>query len=84
MKVTITENLSKRYGMDEYSLQRYGIRAVRGEESKNFSLGEGEPEDMIFGRNLQGPGAIKKMIKMAHEAGANGEELEIETKEEKW
>jgi len=84
MKVTIEEQLSKNYGMDEWGLQRFSVRAEKGDEIKRFSLGEGEPEDMIFGRNIHGPGSIDKMLEMAHAAGTNGEELKIEHKEEKW
>ena len=83
MKVTITETLHQQYGMQEWGLRGFSVYAETVEESKNYSLSEGEPEDMIFGRNLQGPGAIKKMIKMAHKAGLEGEELQIETEQEK-
>ena len=41
-----------------------------------FYLSEGEPEDMIFGRNLNGACFITKMLRVAYEAGKNGESLE--------
>lgn len=48
-----------------------------------FRLSEGEPEDMIFGRNLNDALFITKMLKSAYEAGKNGESLEYIFEEEK-
>ena len=49
-----------------------------------FRLSEGDPEDMIFGRNLNDALFITKMLKSAYEAGKNGESLEYVFEEEKY
>lgn len=41
-----------------------------------FYLSEGEPEDMIFGRNLNDTYSIAKMLKAAYDAGKRDEKLE--------
>ena len=41
-----------------------------------FYLSEGEPEDMIFGRNLNDAYSIAKMLKAAYDAGKRDEKLE--------
>lgn len=48
-----------------------------------FYLSEGEPEDMIFGRNLNDAYSIVKMLKFAYEAGKRDEKLEYVLEEEK-
>ena len=47
----------------------------KGDKLK-FYLSEGEPEDMIFGRNLNSVCFITKILRTAYEAGKNGESLE--------
>ena len=42
----------------------------------SFYLSEGEPEDMIFGRNLNDTYSIAKMLKAAYDAGKRDEKLE--------
>jgi len=43
-----------------------------------YSLYQDEPEDMIFGRQLEWPSSIIDMIMHAHSAGKCGEDLDIE------
>lgn len=43
----------------------------------NYSVSDGEPEDMMFGRELQYCDSIVDMIKLAYECGKQGIELEI-------
>lgn len=45
---------------------------------KVFSVGDGEPEDNNLSRNFNDCYFIDSIIKQAHEAGKNGEALEIE------
>lgn len=49
----------------------------------SFYLSEGEPEDMIFGRNLNDSLFITKMLKFAYEAGKRDEKLEYIFEKEK-
>ena len=42
----------------------------------SFYLSEGEPEDMIFERNLNDTHSIAKMLKAAYDAGKRDEKLE--------
>lgn len=42
----------------------------------SFYLSEGEPEDMIFERNLNDTYSIAKMLKAAYDAGKRDEKLE--------
>lgn len=49
----------------------------------SFYLSEGEPEDMIFGRNLNDTYSIAKMLKFAYEAGKRDEKLEYIFEKEK-
>lgn len=51
-------------------------------EKREFRLHEGEPEDMIFGRNLEGPKSLQDMIKLAYDAGKKGEKLIFKEEEE--
>jgi hypothetical protein len=44
-------------------------------KSTSYNVGEGESEDMIFGRNLEDTSSIFTMIKMAYEAGKIGAEM---------
>ena len=56
------------------------IKNVDGDKIK-FYLSEGEPEDMTFGRNLNDVFSIIKMLRLAYEAGKNGESLEYNFEE---
>ena len=55
------------------------ITIVSEREDKKISLrfGAGEPEDMNLARDLSDALSIPDVIKMAYEAGKNGEEFEI-------
>jgi len=57
--------------------QGFEMSAEREDDKAEYELFTGEPEDMIFGRRLYGPKAIKEMIEMAHAAGKAGEPLII-------
>lgn len=50
----------------------------------SFYMGQGEPEDMTFGRDLSEVFEIAKMLKFAYEAGKRDEKLEyiLEEKDE--
>jgi hypothetical protein len=50
-------------------------------EGKKLSFLDGEPEDNSLGRNFNGVYSILDLVKLAYEAGKNGEELEIESVE---
>lgn len=77
MKVVTTERIGE-YGLDGFTLS-----AESQDQQRSFKLHQGEPEDMIFGRNLEGPKSLQDMIKLAYDAGKRGERLEfIEEKEE--
>ena len=43
----------------------------------SYTVREGEPEDMIFGRNLEDVSSIEIMIGMAHKAGLEGRSIEF-------
>ena len=49
-------------------------------ESK-FSVHDGEPEDNSLGRNFNDCWKIADLLKMAFEAGKNGEEFHAESKQ---
>ena len=49
--------------------------------TKKLSFWEGEPEDNNLGRNFNDCYSIVSFMKMAYEAGKNGETLEISKKE---
>ena len=53
------------------------------DDSFKYSVEEGEPEDMRFGRNLQDTYSILKMIRLAHELGKRGVEIEYIDEEER-
>lgn len=84
MKVTVTEEY---YGEDWGDGRQLSGEAItfKGEDGKSigFSVREGEPEDMIFGRNLEGVHSIMQLMELAHQAGVNGERLVFKTIEER-
>jgi hypothetical protein len=47
-----------------------------------FNLGEGEPEDMSFNRDLNDCFGIPSMLRAAYEAGKNGEEFNLDERDE--
>lgn len=52
-------------------------------EKESLSFGEGEPEDMYLFRDLSDAYSIVNFAKMCFQAGKDGEELTIESIEEK-
>ena len=46
-------------------------------ESRRFRIGRGEPEDMHLFRDLADALDVPELMKMAYEAGKNGEDFEI-------
>ena len=47
-------------------------------EVKRFSIGSGEPEDMYLFRDLSDALTVPELMRMAYEAGKNGEAFVIE------
>lgn len=47
------------------------------QESRRFSVGAGEPEDMFIFRDLNDVLDVPELMKMAYEAGKAGEKFEI-------
>jgi hypothetical protein len=69
-------------GFDPEDYRSYlGIK-VDGKIETSFC--DGEHEDNNLSRNFSGCKGIVRLMKMAHEAGKRGEELEIEQIEKKW
>tara|TARA_R110000772_G_scaffold169466_1_gene281350 strand:- start:2139 stop:2396 length:258 start_codon:yes stop_codon:yes gene_type:complete len=82
-KVTITESFYGEDWGDGSQLSGETI-TLQGEGYKmSYNIKEGDSEDMIFGRNLEGVGNIEQMIIKAHELGKQGVELEFAYVEEK-
>jgi hypothetical protein len=68
-----------------YSIGEYGNVAgvsISIDDKREFSVYEGEPEDMSFGRNLSDIQSITGLLQMAFEAGKRGEELTLEEEDE--
>lgn len=51
------------------------------DQSRSFSIGSGEPEDMYLFRDLSDALDVPELMKMAYEAGKAGEDFEIEAVE---
>ena len=79
MKITETHCLGE---WDNTTCIEILVENEDGDELR-FYLSEGEPEDMIFGRNLNDAYSIAKMLKFAYEAGKRDEKLEYVLEEEK-
>jgi len=80
MKVTVTTLSDKGLETRDYC-QRLHIKIVnKAGEEKEFSVAEGEPEDMSLGRDLNDCYSIPELLKFAFEAGvtagkhSNGQE----------
>lgn len=58
-----------------------GIVVETKQGSNSFYIGAGEPEDMIFDRDLSDVFNIPKLIELAYQAGKNGEDFEKVTEE---
>ena len=76
MKVKTTTSL------DEYGDDRWLKIEVNGK--RMFSMGNGEPEDMTLGRNLNDAYEVVRMMEQAYEAGKAGETFETEEEQEKY
>lgn len=78
MKITETHDIGT--GWDEYSGK--GSLSVTVEladgRSESVEIFAGEPEDATFNRDLNGAYSIVDIVKLAYEAGKNGEEYAYE------
>ena len=61
------------YERDHFTL----IATNDNEQSRTFSIGSGEPEDMYLFRNLSDALDVPDLMQMAYEAGKNGEDFEV-------
>lgn len=68
---------------DHEDVSRVVIELETKEKTINIQLGEGESEDMYLFRDLSDIYNITVAIKLAYNAGKNGEELEYIFEEEK-
>lgn len=67
----------------DYEYDRFTLVVTNDNgESKRFSIGRGEPEDMYLFRDLNDALDVPDLMKMAYEAGKNGEELILQESEE--
>lgn len=67
--------------LKEDELRRaFKITVKTEKDKKQLSFMEGEPEDANLGRNFADIVDIDNLVKMAYEAGKNGESLEIDHK----
>ena len=74
MKVTILNR-------DDYYKPALSIIAISKTEEAHLRFEDGEPEDNNMSRNFSDIFLIKDLIKIAYNAGKNGEELKIIEKE---
>ena len=74
MKVTILKT-------EEFDNNALSIVALSETAEAHLRFEDGEPEDNNMSRNFSDIFAIKDLIKIAYNAGKNGEELEIIEKE---
>lgn len=58
-------------------MERVDIEIITDKGNKTCSIGGGEPEDMSIARDLSDIWSVPTMLKLAYEAGKNGEELEF-------
>lgn len=69
-------------GAPHYESDSFWLHATNDDgTSMRFSIGSGEPEDMYLFRELSDALLVPSLMKMAYEAGKNGEEWEHEEKE---
>lgn len=76
MKITNVNSLDK----EDYR-KFYQIK-VNGKTEVSFC--DGEPEDNNMGRNFCGVNSITRLMKMAYEAGKNGEPFEVDGVDVEW
>lgn len=69
MKITVIESKSKYIGTD-----RIKILIESGKDKGKLLFKTGEPEDNSFNRNLSDVYNIPDALKLAYDAGKNGEE----------
>lgn len=62
---------------NDYRDHFYLVAKNDKDESKRFSIGAGEPEDMFVFRDLNDVLDVPKLMQMAYEAGKNGEDFEL-------
>ena len=77
MKIIVTnkKEISNEYDYNE--LVKDSVIFKYGDTTQSYTVGRGEPEDMIFGRDLEECCSIIKMITLAHTAGKLGHEIEF-------
>jgi hypothetical protein len=67
---------------DEDDYREYFAIKVNGKREVSFC--DGEPEDNNMHRNFSQIGSISRLMKMAYDAGKNGEDFEIEEVKKEW
>ena len=77
MKITTTK-YSRIEFADYREIYRFDVNIKTKNGKSSVSFGNGEPEDMTLNRDLNCAYSIPDMVKLAYEAGKNGEELIIE------
>lgn len=70
----------KRFEEHEFWRTALKIEAKTKKDQTELSFIEGEPEDASLGRDYSDVYNIEDLVKMAYEAGKNGERLEIDRK----
>ena len=78
IKIVIEEDYYEEYSMKMLCSQEL-ILYKNDDKIDSYTVKQDEPEDMCFGRSLEDVASIEKMLKMAYEAGKNGDEIEFET-----
>lgn len=67
---------------DEYGDSRFEVEISTNNFSDSVSFGNGEPEDMTLGRDLNDAYSIPNMLHEAYLAGLRGEEISFEDENE--
>lgn len=78
IKILIEESYYEEYGENRLGSQ---VLTLFKDDIKmsSYSVNEGEPEDMHFGRDLEQLNSIESMLLIAYEAGKNNDEIIFET-----
>lgn len=71
----ISEEFDEYYGKGTLEIE---IQDDSGKIINSLEIMAGEPEDAVFFRDLNGAYKISKLIRLAYEAGKNGEEFSYE------
>lgn len=77
MKLTIINLTEESYKRNDYC----GLFAIEINGKKVFQVYDGEPEDNNLCRNFNDIYKLSKILNMVYEAGKQGDNLEMETKE---